>query len=364
MDEARGNYETLSYCWGNLQESNLVSAVCNGFPVQLGSNLALALRHMRHLSVTRIVWVDALCINQEDNAERSWQVQLMGQIYGQASRTIIWLGDIREEDALAAFQVICHFVNSWDESRPAFFCQKKNGIWLKQCEDYFGFSGLSTLEGYYQNSSADYQKVVPLFSAEWFERKWVIQEAILSTNAEVLVPGGTIFWKWIGIAAAILRSNHDCHPSYRTPQIQTSIYNAYLMARMSRTIGLESVEVTFLQLLRLTAGFRTTQKLDAVFGILGLPCKDEGLGEQFVIIDYNMSYEGQMMHVAEKLMSLSEPLGFLSDAAGLWRDCTSVTPSWMPEWSVKKHSMLEPWILQQNESALNPARDLPFKRWP
>ena len=51
------------------------------FPIT--TNLALLLRHLRHPIVPRILWIDAICINQTDNDERSWQVRLMAYIYKQ-----------------------------------------------------------------------------------------------------------------------------------------------------------------------------------------------------------------------------------------------------------------------------------------
>lgn len=42
---------------------------------------------------SRLLWADAVCINQADDAERGSQVGMMGRIYGQAARTLVWLGD-------------------------------------------------------------------------------------------------------------------------------------------------------------------------------------------------------------------------------------------------------------------------------
>jgi hypothetical protein len=47
------------------------------------------------------IWVDAICINQEDNAEKSQQVQQMAQIYSKAIGALVWLGDAYEDGELA-----------------------------------------------------------------------------------------------------------------------------------------------------------------------------------------------------------------------------------------------------------------------
>lgn len=59
----------------------------------VGINLRTALLNLRDLQNSRILWIDAICINQEDLDERSVQVAIMGDIYRQARRTVIWLGD-------------------------------------------------------------------------------------------------------------------------------------------------------------------------------------------------------------------------------------------------------------------------------
>lgn len=60
--------------------------------MQVTPNLSAALDRLRLDTETRMLWVDALCINQVDNTERSQQVAQMGKIYSDARETIAWLG--------------------------------------------------------------------------------------------------------------------------------------------------------------------------------------------------------------------------------------------------------------------------------
>lgn len=62
-------------------------------PITVGGELYRALRHLRNDDEPRRIWVDALCINQYDIAERNDHVRIMGQIYANASHVRIWLGD-------------------------------------------------------------------------------------------------------------------------------------------------------------------------------------------------------------------------------------------------------------------------------
>ncbi|OAL48930.1 HET-domain-containing protein, partial [Pyrenochaeta sp. DS3sAY3a] len=98
LNNALGRYEALSYRWEDSENdrhadmSKLDGITCNGFPMMLKRNLHLALTNLRYRVRPRILWIDAICINQDDAKERSRQVELMGTIYRHSSRTIIWLG--------------------------------------------------------------------------------------------------------------------------------------------------------------------------------------------------------------------------------------------------------------------------------
>lgn len=83
-------YEALSYTWGgdakpcsiNIGEQNL----------NVTTNLYAALLRLQDRSLERIIWIDALCINQNNPEERGQQVQLMAMIFSKAHRVLVWLG--------------------------------------------------------------------------------------------------------------------------------------------------------------------------------------------------------------------------------------------------------------------------------
>ncbi|RYP51918.1 hypothetical protein DL768_002886 [Monosporascus sp. mg162] len=86
------SYIALSYVWGDptVTESILV----NSIPLPVTTNLASALRHLRERYKEEQIafWIDAICINQQDEDERGSQVKMMGDIYSRAERVIAWLG--------------------------------------------------------------------------------------------------------------------------------------------------------------------------------------------------------------------------------------------------------------------------------
>ncbi|KAK3707226.1 hypothetical protein LTR37_012226 [Vermiconidia calcicola] len=84
-------YDALSYCWGDKPHSSPISV--NGrADFMVSANLLAALQRMRYSDATHTVWVDYLCINQSDLAERGQQVELMGRIYENAQVVLCWLG--------------------------------------------------------------------------------------------------------------------------------------------------------------------------------------------------------------------------------------------------------------------------------
>lgn len=83
-------YESLSYTWGSEPPSKSILVNGQSFPVR--KNLYTALVNLRDTTKPRALWIDAICINQEDVIERNWQVSLMGFIYTRAERVLVWLG--------------------------------------------------------------------------------------------------------------------------------------------------------------------------------------------------------------------------------------------------------------------------------
>lgn len=84
-------YEALSYAWGSaadpdfiyIQEADGESALA------ITQNLAEALHYLRYENRSRVLWIDAICVDQSDIKERGHQVLRMADIYSLASRAVI-----------------------------------------------------------------------------------------------------------------------------------------------------------------------------------------------------------------------------------------------------------------------------------
>lgn len=88
--EQRSRYEALSYVWGYRYPDQEV--LCDGRAILVTKNCLEALRYLRRKTEQRTVWVDAICIDQSSNLERTQQIQIMGDVYKCAEEVIVWLG--------------------------------------------------------------------------------------------------------------------------------------------------------------------------------------------------------------------------------------------------------------------------------
>jgi hypothetical protein len=122
--EARDRYVTISCTWGHVDVVRQVSISCNGSSFFISENLFTALRRLRRIDGSILVWADAICINQADILERTRQVALMGEIYSNSQETMIWLGEpARNED------VGSHLSNTHDTSTTYLSKETSSLVW-------------------------------------------------------------------------------------------------------------------------------------------------------------------------------------------------------------------------------------------
>ncbi|KAH0843783.1 hypothetical protein AYO21_07921 [Fonsecaea monophora] len=99
LQQKPSRFYALSYVWGD--PTRLSDIEVNGQVARIPENLAEGLRSIRANTNIRVIWADAICINQQDNEEKSWQIQEMATIYKRAACVISWLGRGTAESDLA-----------------------------------------------------------------------------------------------------------------------------------------------------------------------------------------------------------------------------------------------------------------------
>jgi hypothetical protein len=96
-------YEALSYVWGDSDNPRSIYIGEHDLPVT--RNLHAALSHLRNFSLERIIWVDAICIEQKNTEEKEQQIQIMAKIYSQANRVLVWLGEAADNSDQALEEI-------------------------------------------------------------------------------------------------------------------------------------------------------------------------------------------------------------------------------------------------------------------
>jgi Heterokaryon incompatibility protein (HET) len=119
-------YNALSYTWDIKPDSTSRTfrdekiLTMNQQYIKVRENLWQFLLHLRGVDTSRVLWADALCINQEDIPERNRQVQLMSKVYRQADSVLAWLG-LEADGSVEAFTQIRDFPeNSRFSCSPSF----------------------------------------------------------------------------------------------------------------------------------------------------------------------------------------------------------------------------------------------------
>ncbi|KAH7051086.1 heterokaryon incompatibility protein-domain-containing protein, partial [Macrophomina phaseolina] len=100
------SYEAVSYAWGGGgggvggSSRDHKIPLRRGITMQVTESVEMLLRFVSPISSTGYLWIDQLCINQDNQMERGHQVSIMRNIYSDAKRTIVWLGEADEASDL------------------------------------------------------------------------------------------------------------------------------------------------------------------------------------------------------------------------------------------------------------------------
>ncbi|VUC27684.1 unnamed protein product [Clonostachys rosea] len=241
-------YEALSYVWGD--GVNTSEITLDGNPVTITEGLAAALRRIRLTTNKRTLWVDQICINQDDMEEKAMQVPLMGQIYTKTAQCLIWFGEIDEKfsvrTATSALDII-RFING---------CQE-NDAFPPELESEEAFE--EPIQALRSISTGQNQ---------WWQRVWTLQEAILPSK-------GLVLWGPLSIPWDVVINAGFVHLRTYIPALNnvTHAQRDILFSLFSHTVGLQwAKEATHGPL---DTAFRwnfrqASDPLDKVYGFLGL----------------------------------------------------------------------------------------------
>ncbi|KAL6790975.1 HET domain-containing protein [Trichoderma sp. SZMC 28012] len=275
LGSSKAQFDALSYVWGSPAVTGEIT--CNNRRKSVGRNLYDALERLRLPDEERVLWIDALCINQADNQEKTQQVRLMGEIYSKARRVLIWLGNNEAIEAgvgkLASWQPDQNHVD-WKPLKPVFtnvlFYQAQAFlIWL-------GFDnavnmGVANLEEPQSPKQFDWPALIPVVQSPWFNRVWCIQELVLASNPLIVTRDSMISWDQFARAVLELRTQFDTYRMKTQHRDNQSIENFYFLHDMRQKHKKKrSQRHNLLELLFLTRGFQATDPRDKLFALVGL----------------------------------------------------------------------------------------------
>lgn len=174
------SFAALSYVWGSASPEDPILKV-DGFDLKIRQSLKHALEAIVSGSEKMLLWIDQICIDQENYAEREIQVALMAKIFRQAQRVICWLG-LDDETTKIAFDLST--VLAIDEFEPL--------PWKESMQRLIKAGIVNTISDLFNPARVPFSTLACLVKNTWFGRLWIVQEAVLASKLEFRCGGLTI----------------------------------------------------------------------------------------------------------------------------------------------------------------------------
>lgn len=283
---ANPNYEALSYTWGDTSVRKPMTLCKQPFFVL--ENLDAALRSLRHTRKDRVIWVDALCINQQDLDERRQQVQQIRVIYEQAQQVIIWLGEPGDGGRAGIKRL--NFWSSW--TIHAWKRNRELGHPIRR--EFSSSIGWQTTSNLMREQ--EYGEMSEILDRPWWRRVWIVQEAVLAKKAVLRCGTDEVSWERIRKRTQqlnpfeLIKDIDAPSPfSYSFPDTELSIIDELRSSWQAGTFAL-----TLYQLLYETRRFDCTDPRDRVYAFLGLAVDSAS-------IDITPDYSSKTSDVYQKL---------------------------------------------------------------
>lgn len=172
-------YTAISYVWGNSSPPSQIT--CNGHCAPVTRNLWDVLSCLREKNFGSLLWVDAICINQQDRQEKSTQVSMMRDIYKQAAKVVFWLGRQEQYDKNAVeLMNIFNARHKFPSDVESLRGRSLNEIGLPL--NHHGWIGWASI-----------------LSRPWFGRVWIVQEFLNATQSVFMsgaleIPSNLLIW--------------------------------------------------------------------------------------------------------------------------------------------------------------------------
>lgn len=352
LDDPSLDYIALSYVWGF--EMSQTPLVIDGTIFKATANLFEFLVRYRKISyvvpgwelANLPLWIDAVCINQDDIPERNSQVQMMGAIYRSATKTISWLGpdDGDSETAVKVLRNIFPRVNDSIRKKDllAWLDPEKTNLWQKSVQR------TNRIPGFSGNDFWDSCKQI--LTRAYFSRSWITQELVLSRNVVVLCGQQTVplfafwvIWEWLlriqGLPCPA-QVDADLWSLLSTREGRrllgwgalNKIPNLMDLMRDSKVAPEQDLALIWHELVLHARILQATDPRDKLYSVLGMLDRKYKPDYSASIEDVFFDFATEYAHAEKRLSVLREAgHGVFSDTPEFPRHRLFV-PSWVPNW--------------------------------
>jgi hypothetical protein len=306
----RFEYDALSYTWGT--EHNLMNIDINGYDCPVTPNLHDALQQFclnQHKNgvAKRKLWIDAICIHQADNAEKSSQLMLMKDIYAGASNVLAWLG---KPDGLTelAFDTLERFAAA-DGTQD----------------------GSATYRDILHTADERRAAIDLFIRRPYFDRVWIIQEIVVAKKATVFCGPFSMTFDKLYLACQRMTGSGFFPFS---AQISKLTYLGDWRGYFQKMDGYEREEAFDLKVFIDSRDKSATDPRDKVYALRGIA---NSVIVEGITVDYNNSVERVYTDLAKHLLKAQPGLRVLSAVVLQHRKYSTLhLPSWVPDWSQRQ----------------------------
>ncbi|KAI4865618.1 heterokaryon incompatibility protein-domain-containing protein [Hypoxylon rubiginosum] len=359
----RPAYEALSYCWGPPKPQRPID--CSGRPFHVGENLHSALCHLRRADEDRRLWVDAICINQDDLSEKADQVLRMRDIYRDARRVVVWLG-VATPDSDLAFDTLRRLSGHWAEMSERWAADKlsvlKLGSFRNTLRQLFGVDAgrQKDIEDdpRFELQPREIAGLRDVLERSWWRRTWVIQEVCLAEQVVMVCGPTALSWEELsrgyliavgpgGLLAMVGNTEQIacCQKMYQLKTMCQEMRQQEATSKASPPSGHTATDL--LTLVQSSNKFGTARYHDRIYGVLGLATmhttKHSAETGVSIVPDYTISVEECFRNAATAIIMNSGNLDLFRDPTYLIKGRAN-RPSWVPHWGY------DPFESSENEA--------------
>lgn len=302
-------YEALSYTWGDPSPKSLVSCNEDGDTIEITLNCEAALRRLRIKDQERTLWIDAICIDQNNVQERNQQVRLMSEIYREAQRVIAYLGEESDESDLGMTFV----------SEDADAICKTNRPSVGLSPDIF--------------SSPQQRAIDRILERPYFQRIWILQEIVFAREVQIMLGNRTVDWRAFSNTVYYINKNKqlDLGPKYHGKPPRAVFYRDESTKWSNRQKSNTDKPDSLLAFLKDTRYCKSSDPRDKVYALLGMTLEKDDF-----LPDYALPIRDTFISLTKYFIARDKRLDVLCHVQGA-RSLHNL-PSWVPDWSYPRLS--------------------------